>query len=102
MRSTTNINVIDRVIRAGRIAKVLDRTTHVLPVLSLYSRRALMAPAMADAARSAFAGDSNPTTGKCDSKPSGHERYGLCSAQSHGRSWRPSQQQGQTPVASAF
>ena len=108
MRNTTKTNVIDRVIRARRIAKVLGRGMQVLPVLSLYSRRALLAPAMAAAATSAFAGDSNPTFGKRDTKPCGHERSRMCSAHSQGRSWhplqkgRPSQQRNWFSVASAF
>jgi hypothetical protein len=101
MRSTTKTNVIDRV-SAGRIAKVLDRAMHVLPVLSLYSRRALLAPAMAVTATCAFAGGSNSTLGKRDTNPCGHERSGMCSAHRQERSWRPSQQQDQVPVASAF
>jgi len=102
MRSTTNTNVNDRVIIAGRIAKVLDRAMHVLPVLSLYSRRALLAPAMATPATCAFASGSKSTDGKRGTKPCGHERSRMCSAHLQGRSWRPSQQQDQVPVASAF
>lgn len=101
MRSTTKTNVIDRVIRAGRIAKVLGRAMLSLRVVSLYSRKALMAPAMAHTASGAFASVDKSTDGKRDTNPCGHERSRMCWAH-QGRLWRPSQQQVNVPVAFAW